>query len=261
MSKDENIRAAAVHLKNARTNKQTTQRISDLFGISGVDEAYAVQEENTRFAISKGRRLIGRKIGLTNVAVQAQLGVDQPDFGMLFADMEFQTGAKIDLNKLIQPKIEGEIAFVLKNDINHEDVTLSELFSAIGYVLPALEIVDSAIEDWNITFADTVADNASSAFYVLGNTPTYLNDLDLSLEGMILEKNNEIASIGVGAACLGHPLVSCHWLVKKMVQFGRPLKAGDIVLSGALGPMVQINAGDYISLKLTRLGGVSCSFI
>ncbi|MCU4347720.1 fumarylacetoacetate hydrolase family protein [Acinetobacter lactucae] len=254
-------RDAAAVLAKARLSGKPCQRISEQFGITNLDDAYAVQEINTQLALEQGRRLTGRKIGLTSLAVQQQLGVDSPDFGMLFADMQFTNDVTIDCKKLIQPKVEGEIAFVLKEDLLRVDTTSAELIQAIDYILPALEIVDSAIENWKITLVDTVADNASSGLYVLGNTPVSLAALDLSLEGMILEKNGEHASIGVGAACLGSPLQSCLWLVRKMAEYGRPLKKGDVVLTGALGPMVKVEAGDHIRLRLTRIGEVGCSFI
>lgn len=255
------IEAAASVIAEARRLARPCCPISERFAIQRVEDAYAIQEINTKKALEAGARLVGRKIGLTSVAVQQQLGVDQPDFGMLFADMEYVDGAEIDSSKLIAPKAEGEIAFVLGKDISHVDVTLAELMAAVEYVLPALEIVDSAIEDWKITITDTVADNASAAAYVLGKSPTRLHDLDLSLEGMVLRKNNQMAAMGVGAACLGNPLDACLWLARTMVEVGRPLQAGDVLLSGALGPMVPVQAGDHLQLRLTRLGEVSCQFV
>jgi 2-keto-4-pentenoate hydratase len=240
------LETAALALRTARAGQCPIMPISTQFGISSLADAYAVQEINTREALNQGRRLVGRKIGLTSAAVQQQLGVDQPDFGMLFADMEVLDGGEIDCSKLIQPKAEGEIAFVLGRDLTRYDTTLAELMSAIDYALPALEIVDSAIADWKISLADTVADNASSALYVLGKQPTKLSALDLRLEGMLLEKNGAQASIGVGAACLGNPLDACLWLARTMAQIGRPLLAGDILLSGALGPMTSVKAGDHL---------------
>jgi 2-keto-4-pentenoate hydratase len=254
------LQAAASVLAESRKLVRPCCRISERFEISSLADAYAVQELNTQAALAQGRRLVGRKIGLTSVAVQQQLGVDQPDFGMLFADMEYRDGDTIDSRRLIQPKAEGEIAFVLGRDLPNADTTLGELINAVDFVLPALEIVDSAIEDWKITLVDTVADNASSALYVLGKTPVKLDALDLSLEGMVLEKNGRQASIGVGAACLGNPLDACLWLARTMAEVGRPLQAGDVLLSGALGPMVQVAAGDSLRLRLTRLGEVSCRF-
>lgn len=255
------LQAAAAVLAESRKTARPCCRISERFGIQSLADAYAVQELNTKAALARGRRLVGRKIGLTSLAVQQQLGVDQPDFGMLFADMERRDGEAIDCGRLIQPKAEGEIAFVLGRDLPDADATLGELVNAVEFVLPALEIVDSAIEDWKITLVDTVADNASSALYVLGRTPTRLHGLDLALEGMLLEKNGAQAAIGVGAACLGNPLEACLWLARTMAEVGRPLQAGDVLLSGALGPMVPVAAGDSLRLRLTRLGEVSCRFV
>ncbi|MGL4317610.1 MAG: 2-keto-4-pentenoate hydratase [Pseudomonas sp.] len=255
------LEQAAAALAQARQERVPCAQISARFGIDTLSGAYAVQEINTQRALEQGRRLVGRKIGLTSLAVQQQLGVDQPDFGMLFADMEVADGGEIDCSQLIQPKAEGEIAFVLGRDLPNVDTTLAELISAVDYLLPAIEIVDSAIADWKITLADTVADNASSALYVLGKQPTKLAALDLRLEGMLLEKNRKQAAIGVGAACLGNPLDACLWLARTMAEVGRPLQAGDVLLSGALGPMTPVVAGDHLHLRLTRLGEVSCRFV
>jgi len=257
----ESLNAAALALAQARATRNTCGRISEGFDIHSLQDAYAVQELNTLAALAAGRRLSGRKIGLTSLSVQQQLGVDQPDFGMLFADMECRDGDAIDSQRLIQPKAEGEIAFVLGRDLPHADTTLGELLRAVDHVLPALEIVDSAITDWKITLVDTVADNASSGLYVLGKTPMSLSGLDLALEGMLLEKNGTQAAIGLGAACMGNPLDACLWLARTMAQAGRPLQAGDVLLSGALGPMVPVLAGDSLRLRLTQLGEVSCHFV
>lgn len=257
----QHLQAAAAALSAARQKREPCGRISETFGIDSLTGAYAVQEINTQLALAQGRRLTGRKVGLTSTAVQQQLGVDQPDFGMLFADMEIVDGGQIQTSQLIQPKAEGEIAFILGRDLPDFDTTLAELMRAVDYVVPALEIVDSAIENWNITLVDTVADNASSALYVLGKQPTKLSSLDLRLEGMLLEKNRSVASMGVGAACLGNPLDACLWLALMMAHMDRPLQAGDVLLSGALGPMTPVVAGDSLHLSLTRLGEVSCHFV
>lgn len=254
------IQAAAGLLDKARKTRTACPRVSERFEIATLADAYAVQEINTCRALSEGRRLVGRKIGLTSPAVQQQLGVDQPDFGMLFADMAIADGEAIDSRRLIQPKAEGEIAFVLKRDLPHPDTSLAQLMSAVDYLLPAIEIVDSAIEDWKITLVDTVADNASSGLFVLGRQPVRLDGLDLALEGMLLQQNGSVVSQGIGAACLGNPLDACLWLARTMAEVGRPLQAGDVLLSGALGPMVSVRQGDRLSLHLTRLGEVACRF-
>lgn len=247
------IELAAKRLIDARQQVKAIDPISVDFNITDIHDAYAIQNYTTQQALAQGRRLVGRKIGLTSVAVQKQLGVDQPDFGMLFADMEYSDGASIPASLFIAPKVEGEIAFVLGRDLDQPDIGFTEMTRSIEYALPALEIVDSAIKNWNIT----IADNASAAAYVLGKTPVKLNALDLALEGMVLRKNHDIASLGVGAACLGHPLEACIWLARTMVEVGQPLRAGDVLLSGALGPMVAISKGDFTQLQLTRLGQIS----
>jgi len=214
--------------------------------------AYRIQEVNTRFWQSEGRRLVGRKIGLTAKAVQTQLGVDQPDYGALFADMEVPNGGRLDPARVLQPKAEAEVALVMKVDLHGPDVTPEAVFSATSHAVAAIEIVDSRIADWKITFADTVADNGSSAFYVLGEERHSLIGLDLYTCGMATEVNGQIVSVGAGAACLGHPLNAAAWLARTV-----PLRAGDIVLTGALGPMVAIKSNDQVTTRIGGLGSVS----
>ena len=221
------------------------------------DLAYKIQNANTEQWLSEGRQIAGWKIGLTAKAVQKQLGVNQPDFGVLFSDMAVPTQSIFQMNKVIQPRAEAEIALILRDDIDHPDVTPEDIKKAIEYVLPAIEIVDSRITDWRISFADTVADNGSSAFYVLGEQRMSLSDLDLYTCGMVLEVNGEIASLGAGAACLGHPLNAAAWLAQTMINRGQPLKAGQVILTGALGPMVDLQAGQQICAKIGGLGQVS----
>jgi 2-keto-4-pentenoate hydratase len=222
------------------------------------DGAYRIQAINTRFWESQGRRIIGRKIGLTAKSVQAQLGVDQPDFGVLFGDMQIADGGTLDASAMLQPKAEAEIALILAADLDDPDADVAAVGRSVAFVVPAIEIVDSRIADWKITFADTVADNGSSAFFVLGEPRRPLDGLDLYSCGMVLELNGQIASLGAGAACLGHPLEAAAWLARTMVRRGEPLRAGDIVLTGALGPMVPIRAGDRIKAVIGGIG--SCSF-
>lgn len=261
MSGQERLNAAASILRQARKQARPCCPISERFGITSIKDAYAIQEMNTQRCLAEGARLVGRKIGLTSKVVQQQLGVDEPDFGMLFDFMERLDGEEIDTSQLIAPKVEGEIAFVLGKDLDTPRLGVAEFLAAVEYVLPALEIVDSAIEDWNITITDTVADNASAGLFVLGRNPVSLTGITLELEGMLLEKNDKTASTGIGAACLGHPLNACLWLAHTMIDVGRPLLAGDVLLSGALGPMVSVDAGDSVCLSLTRIGQVSCNFV
>lgn len=225
-----------------------------------LDDAYAIQEANTCHWIGQGRRPVGAKIGLTARSVQQQLGVDQPDFGVLFADMAVPDGDRVAAGRLLQPKVEAEVAFVLARGPNPAALTSAELIDSVAYALPAIEIVDSRIAQWDIGIVDTVADNASSGLFVLGTRPVRLDALDLRLCGMVLEKNGEPVSFGAGAACLGNPLHALGWLAVKMVQLGRPLQGGDIVLAGALGPMVPVTAGDAIEARIEGLGAVRVGF-
>lgn len=222
--------------------------------------AYAVQAINTRFWEAEGRRIVGRKVGLTARAVQAQLGVDQPDFGVLFDDMEVADGASVSPSRLIQPKAEAEIAVILGADLPARTVTRAEVEAAVDTAMAAIEIVDSRIADWKISFADTVADNGSSALFVLGRERKPLAGLDLWSCGMVLEKNGEVASLGAGAACLGHPLEAATWLANTLAAQGEPLRKGDIVLTGALGPMVPMAPGDDIRVSIGGLGTVSFQY-
>lgn len=222
------------------------------------DGAYAVQAINTAYWEGQGRRIVGRKIGLTSPAVQKQLGVDQPDFGVLFDDMALQSGAVVSSSALIQPKVEAEVAIVLAKDLDAVDCTAAQVAEATDYAVAAIEIVDSRIADWKISFADTVADNGSSAFFVLGEVKKPLRGLDLYSCGMVLELNGAVVSIGAGAACLGHPLNAAAWLASTLAQRGAALKAGDVLMTGALGPMAALTPGDRVTAHIGGLG--SCSF-
>ena len=254
-------RAAALALYDARTRRQTIGPISLSHGIAGLEAAYAVAEINTRAQINAGRRVVGKKVGLTSKAVQTQLGVDQPDFGILFDDMEILNGEDVSMSRLIQPKVEAEVAFILGKDVPGTAPSWSEFLLCIAYALPAIEIVDSAITDWKITLVDTVADNASSALYVLGDQPVTLGALSLGDLGMQMSKAGQVVSIGTGAACMGHPLRAAYWLACTMAQRGQGLLAGEVILSGALGPMVPVSAGDTVHAHIGALGTVSCRMV
>lgn len=250
-----NIEAAAERLLTALETGETCPPVRDLIG-SDLDAAYAVQDINTKHFLDQGRRLVGRKIGLTSPAVQAQLGVDQPDFGALFSDMEYANGAEVPWSRMQQPKAEAEIALVLKHGLDHPDITQSELVRAVDYAVPAIEIVGSRIAGWDITISDTIADNASSGLYVLGGPVRSLDGLDLVGASMVMTQNGRPVSYGAGAACLGSPLNAAIWLVRKCAELGAPLKAGDVILTGALGPMVEMQPGDAFSAEISGLGSV-----
>jgi 2-keto-4-pentenoate hydratase len=222
--------------------------------------AYEVQAINTRFWQAAGRRIVGRKAGLTAKAVQAQLGVDQPDFGVLFDDMRVADGGRLDPARALQPKAEAEIALVLGADLPDPETTREQVAAAVATVHAAIEIVDSRIADWAITFADTVADNGSSAFFILAEQGHPLAGLDLYTAGMVLEVDGQIASLGAGAAALGHPLEAAAWLARTLAARGEPLKAGDILLTGALGPMVTLTAGNQVRAVVGGIGVASFTY-
>jgi 2-keto-4-pentenoate hydratase len=234
--------------------------VRELLPDGALDLAYAAQEVNTTRWLDAGRRLVGRKIGLTSRAVQQQLGVDQPDYGMLFDDMAIPDGWEIGRGRLIQPKVEAEVAFVLERDLDRERITIADVIRAVAFALPAIEVVDSRIADWKIGILDTIADNASSGLYVLGATPKKLETLALRDAAMVMESGGERISAGSGAACLGDPLSAVLWLAKTMAHAGRPLKEGDTVLSGALGPMVAVRWGEVVEARIEGLGSVRAAF-
>ena len=225
-----------------------------------VDLAYRIQLHNHQRWIAAGKRAVGKKIGLTSKAVQQQLGVDQPDFGFMYADSSFCSGDVIPASQYLQPKVEAEIAFVLKSDLNTSDITITDLIGAIDYAVAALEIVDSRIANWDIRLFDTVADNASYGGFVLGTTPVPLSQLDLENCQMQMTRDGEVVSSGEGRACLGNPLNATLWLAKTMIANGQPLLAGDVILSGALGPMVPCHSGESYVATIDGLNSVSIKF-
>jgi 2-keto-4-pentenoate hydratase len=238
----------------------TIAPLRDFLDPLDAEGAYAVQAINTRHWLAEGRRLVGRKIGLTAESVRRQLGVDQPDFGALFADMQIADGGLLDPVHVIHPKAEAEIAFTMGRDLDDPDASLEAVVAAIDMAVPSIEIVDSRITDWQITFADTVADNGSSAFFVLGEDPRPHAELDLFSCGMVTEVNGAVASVGSGAACLGHPYNSVHWIARMLARLGEPLRAGDVLLSGALGPMVTLAPGDHVRIHIGGIGSCALTY-
>ena len=254
------IERAAELLRQAEANRQPCAPVRTILPSDDLAAAYQVQKLNAEFATAAGRRIAGKKIGLTSKAVQKQLGVNQPDYGVLFADMELPSGASMPSGQVLQPRIEAEVALVVGKELSHADATLAELISSIEYALPALEIVGSRVADWDITIVDTIADNASCGAYVLGTRPVKLADIDLGLCGAALYNRGEPVSVGAGVACLGHPLNAALWLARTMARLDQPLLPGDVVLTGALGPMVPVVAGEIYQANINGLGNVSVHF-
>ncbi|MFE5598170.1 2-keto-4-pentenoate hydratase [Streptomyces coelicoflavus] len=254
------VAQAAHRLVRAAADRVPCPPVRDLIGSDDVKAAYAVQERLTARRLEAGGRITGRKIGLTSPAVQRQLGVDQPDFGVLFADMRVADGASVSIGELLQPKVEAEIAFLLGADLAAGPLDDAQVRAAVAHAVPALEIVDSRIADWDISFGDTVADNGSSALYVLGGPAKPLSQFEPVEAAMTLKRHGETVSNGVGAACLGDPLTALAWLARTALDVGDPLRAGQVVLSGALGPMVPAAADDVFTADITGLGSVSVRF-
>ncbi|MEU4666852.1 fumarylacetoacetate hydrolase family protein [Amycolatopsis sp. NPDC023774] len=253
------IEAAAELLLQAERDRKPVAPVRELLGDNDVDAAYEVQRRIIADKVASGRRVVGRKIGLMSEAVQRQLGVDRPDFGVLLDDMVFGDRAEIPIDRFCQPRVEGEVAFVLGADLP-DGATVVDVLRATDFVLPAIEIVDSRVAGWNIRITDTVADNASSGALVLGTRPVQLSEVDLAGLGMVLEHGGEPISTGVGAACLGSPAVAVAWLAQELVRRGELLRAGEVVLAGAWGPMVPVTeSGTYVA-RFEDIGEVRVGF-
>lgn len=224
------------------------------------EDAYRIQLEWVKLKVQDGARITGKKIGLTSKAMQNMLGVNEPDYGHLFDYMMISDNESFNTEELLQPRIEAEVAFILKEDLKGPGVTVADVLAATKYVVPAIEIIDSRIANWKIKLPDTIADNGSSARVVLGNKATEIDGLDLQLMGMVLEKNGQQISTGAGAAALGHPAYAIAWLANKLSQFDITLKAGEVILPGAVAAAVDVEKGDHITVLFSGIGSVSVSF-
>jgi 2-oxopent-4-enoate/cis-2-oxohex-4-enoate hydratase len=247
-------------LWNARVSGSPCKPPSELLPGLSPGDAYAVSGALFGRRLSGGARAIGRKIGLTSLAVQTQLGVSEPDFGYLTSDMQVPDGGILPAGSLIQGKVEGEVAFVLKRALRGPAVAAEDVIAATDHVVACIEIIDSRVENWRIRIGDTIADNASSAYFVLGSVKRDPRGLDLRMAGMSLRKNGSVESTGVGAACLDHPANAVAWLANALAAYGDGLSEGDIILSGAYGPVVPFAAGDRCEVAISGLGTVSCAY-
>ena len=243
-------------LKESRMIEPFTERYPEMT----ISDGYGIQQRLIQRRLNQGEKLIGKKIGVTSQAVMDMLGVKQPDFGQLTDRMVVNQGESIPMSRLIQPKAEGEIAFVLKRDLSGPGVTVADVLSATEGVMACFEIVDSRIRDWKIRIQDTVADNASCGVFVLGDRLVDHRDLDLFTTGMVLEKNGRIVGTGAGAATMGSPAIAVAWLANTLGELGMSLKAGEVILSGALSAMVPVTAGDNLRMTLAGIGGCSVRF-
>jgi 2-keto-4-pentenoate hydratase len=246
----------ANRLWGAALSKTPCAPVRNDLGKDNIAGAYRVQYANARRRITNGATQVGFKVGMMSAAVQQQLGYFEPNFGHLFGDREFLHGGSIPKGTFIQPRAEGEIAFVLGKDLTQKNVRMTDVMSAIEYAVCSIEVLDSRIKGWDIGPADSIADNGSGGAHVLGTFARKITDCDLALCGMIAKLNGQIASLGVGAASLGNPLLAVRWLAEKLATTDRPLKAGDVVLSGSLGPLVTLAPGDVFEVQVGGFGSV-----
>ena len=244
-------------LINCKPIEPLTNREADI----SIEDAYHIQLRMIQRRLDAGEVVIGKKIGVTSKVVMDMLGVNQPDFGHLLSGMVFNEGQAVETSKMIAPKAEAEVAFILAHDLTGPGVTADDVMRATECVMPCFEIVDSRIKDWKIKIQDTVADNASCGVFVLGGTRRSPYDLDLALAGMVLEKNGEIISTSCGASVQGSPVNSVAWLANTLGAFGISLKAGDVILSGSQSPLVPVKAGDSLVCSVGGLGSTSVRFI
>ena len=252
------VQQAAALLWEADRTHTPVAPVRELLGTStDIDVGYAVQQINTDRSVAEGRRISGRKIGVTSKAVQDQIGVDRPDFGTLFTDTEYGDGVEIPASRLIQPRAEAEVALVIGRELNRAPHGSAEIVRAVEFALPAIEVVDSRIENWQISIVDTVADNASCGMYVVGSRPVPLSAFDIRTVPMSMTINGEEVSTGVGAACLGNPIHAARWLADVLCEREIPLQAGDVLMTGALGPMQSLATGDLVVANFGDLGMVT----
>lgn len=248
---------AAWRLRAAQATATPCAPVRELLPEGCLDAAYRVQKLNINHHLAAGACLVGRKIGLTSPLVQRQLGVDQPDYGALLSDMELADGGLLSRDRVLQPKAEGEIAFILGADLDNPEPTQKDILEATAVIRPAIEIVGSRIANWDIGLVDTVADNASAGMFVLGSATRSPLEFDFVGCSMELRFNGEVVSTGQGQACMGNPLNAVAWLADRMVAMGEPLRAGEVILSGALGPMFTLSESGEVTAEITGLGQVS----
>lgn len=253
------LRQAADRLIVAADTPRQCEPVRDILGDSDIQAAYAVQNLITEDSLNRGRTIVGYKIGITSPIVQRQLGVDQPDSGVLFSDMRVANGGTVPTDGLLQPRVEGEIAFILSADLD-DDLSDHAIRLAAGTALPAIEIVDSRVRDWSISIVDTVADNGSAGLFVLGEPAVAAADLDFVSRTLTMTEDGAVVSEGRGADCLGSPLIALQWLARTARDNGSPLRAGHIVLSGALGPMVPVRSGSTYVATIDGIGSVAVGF-
>jgi 2-oxopent-4-enoate/cis-2-oxohex-4-enoate hydratase len=260
--RDDEIQELGDELYTLLRSRRTRAPLTTTHSAIDVDDAYKISLRLLERRKAEGEKVIGKKIGVTSKPVQDMLGVHQPDFGFLLDKMHVPDGSTVSLSKtnLIQPRAEGEIAFVLAKDLKGPGVTLHQVLDATDYVSPCFEIVDSRIENWKIRIQDTVADNASCGVFVLGAAKVKPRALDLAAVKMDITRNGSHIASGLGSAVQGHPAAAVAWLANTLGQFGIPFLKGEIILSGSLAPLLPITPGDRFEMTLAGIGGASIAF-
>ena len=254
------VEGIANELINAESHQYSVSPLTERYSELTVGDAYQIQLAVIDKKLIEGHKVIGKKVGLTSIAMQQMLGVDEPDYGHLLDTMKIADEAKVKIADFISPKVEAEIGFILEHDLVGPNVNYLDVLMATKYVVPTIEIIDSRISDWKIKLVDTVADNGSSARVVVGKKMSTIEGIDLRTQGMVLYKNDELVATGSGAAALGHPAQAVAWLANKLHEFGITLKAGELILPGALSGAIAVNQGDIIGADFGPLGTVSVTF-
>jgi 2-keto-4-pentenoate hydratase len=254
------IKELAACLIEAEKSQKPINPLTEMKTDLTLEEAYEVQLQVVKEKLSEGIRIVGKKIGLTSRDMQIMYGIDTPDCGHLFENMIVKNNHEVSFEDVIQPKIEAEIAFILKEDLHGPNVTVEQVLQATDYILPSIEIIDSRIQDWKVKLQDTVADNASSGLYVLGDKPISVEEVSLPDIKMKVYQNGELMKEGVGKNAMEHPAACVAWLANKLAEFDVVLRAGEVILSGALATTIDAVPGDEFKAVFEHLGEVSVTF-
>ncbi|WP_439639687.1 2-oxo-3-hexenedioate decarboxylase [Nevskia sp.] len=245
---------------HAQDSATTMTKLTDEYPSMSIADGYAVQDELRRRWIARGDRCVGLKAGLTSKAKMLQMGVDVPSFGILMASFARPENSAIDTRELVHPRVEAEIAFVMKDELKGE-VTIEQVIAATDYIIPAVEVIDSRYEKFKFDLASVIADNGSSARFVAGGRPRDPREMDLRTIGVVIEKNGEIMALGASAAVLNHPAKAIVMLVKHLADRGELLPAGSYVMTGGITEAIPVTAGDSITARFQDMGSVSFRFI
>lgn len=255
------IAGLAEHLETCELQARDTQKITDEHPTMDWDDAYAIQAEILRRKLARGSRLIGLKAGLTSHAKMKQMGVESPVFGFLVDNFCVPEGGEVKMAELIHPKVEPEIAFVLKRALKGPGCHIGSVLAATDFVLPGIEVIDSRYRDFKFDLKSVVADNTSAARFVVGGQALPPDRVDLRTMGVVMEKNGQVVSLGAGAAVMGHPAAAVAMLANHLGRRGQEIPAGTLILSGGVTEAVAVAAGDHVSLRLQGLGSVSLRFV